>query len=103
MLTAASAVAGAKKIDVVTATGKRLLGQVMGSDACSGVAVISTGGGLSPATFADEDVQPDDLDIVACLCDGRSRPRHPRATPPRRWGWWRRWEPASPSTAGPTS
>ena len=69
VVTAASAVAGASQLDVVTSTGKRLRGQVVGSDAHSGVAVISTGGGLSPATFADEDVQPNDLDIVACLCD----------------------------------
>ncbi|MGD0378440.1 MAG: PDZ domain-containing protein [Acidimicrobiales bacterium] len=68
VVTAASAVAGASELDVITATGKRLRGQVVGSDADSGVAVIETGGGLTPATFADEDVQPSDLDIVACLC-----------------------------------
>jgi putative serine protease PepD len=68
VVTAASAVAGASQLDVITATGKRLRGQVMGSDADSGVAVIETEGGLTPATFADEDVQPSDLDIVACLC-----------------------------------
>jgi S1-C subfamily serine protease len=68
VVTAASAVAGASQLDVVTPSGKRLLGHVMGSDANSGVAVISTQGGLAPATFADEDVEPNDLDIVACLC-----------------------------------
>ncbi len=68
VVTAASAVAGASQLDVVTSTGKRLRGRVVGSDAHSGVAVISTGGGLTPATFADEDVRPNDLDIVACLC-----------------------------------
>ncbi len=68
VVTAASAVAGASRLDVVTATGKRLRGQVVGSDARSGVAVISTTGGLPPATFADEDVKPSDIDIVACLC-----------------------------------
>ncbi len=70
IVTAASAVAGASQLDVVTANGKRMRGQVVGSDAHSGVAVISTDGGLEPATFADEDVQPSDLDIVACLCRG---------------------------------
>ncbi len=70
VVTAASAVAGATELDVVTAAGKRLRGQVVGRDAQSGVAVISTDGGLAPATFADEEVQPDDIDIVACLCDG---------------------------------
>jgi S1-C subfamily serine protease len=68
IVTAASAVAGASQLDVITATGKRMRGQVVGSDAHSGVAVISTDGGLEAATFADEDVQPNDLDIVACLC-----------------------------------
>ena len=68
VVTAASAVAGASQLDVVTAKGKRLRGRVMGSDARSGVAVISTDGGLTPATFADEDVQAKQLDIVACLC-----------------------------------
>ena len=37
--------------------GSGMRGQVVGSDAHSGVAVISTDGGLTPATFADEDVQ----------------------------------------------
>jgi S1-C subfamily serine protease len=68
VVTAASAVAGASQLDVITASGKRLRGQVVGSDADSGVAVIDTEGGLTPATFADEDVEPSDLDIVACLC-----------------------------------
>lgn len=68
VVTAASAVAGASQLDVITATGKRIRGQVVGSDAHSGVAVISTAGGLAPATFADEDVKPSDIDIVACLC-----------------------------------
>jgi S1-C subfamily serine protease len=69
VVTAASAVAGAAQLDVVTAKGKRLRGRVVGTDAHSGVAVISTDGGLTPATFADEDVKPNDLDIVACLCN----------------------------------
>ena len=70
VLTAASAVAGVTRLDVVTADGKRHRGQVVGTDERSGVAVISTDGGLAPATFADEVVQPKDLDIVVCLCDG---------------------------------
>ena len=70
VLTAASAVAGAADLEVVTATGRRLRGKVVGRDSHSGVAVISTGGGLPPATFADENVQPDDIDVVACLCTG---------------------------------
>jgi S1-C subfamily serine protease len=70
VVTAASAVAGASQIDVVTATGRRMRGHVVGSDPHSGVAVISTDGGLTAATFADEDVQQSDLDIVVCLCTG---------------------------------
>jgi len=69
VLTAASAVAGASEFEVLTSTGKRLRGKVLGRDAHSGVAVISTGGGLPPATFADEKVRPDDIDVVACLCN----------------------------------
>ena len=57
-------------LDVITSTGKRMRGQVVGSNARSGVAVISTAGGLEPATFADEDVEPSDIDIMACLCAG---------------------------------
>lgn len=82
VLTAASAVSGASELDVVTATGKRLRGHVVGSDAHSGVAVISTGGRLPAATFADEDVQPDEIDIVACLCGSTvtsSSPQPPAA------------------------
>ena len=64
---------------------------MVGSDAHAGVAVISTGGGLSPATFADEDVQPDDLDIVACLCTdvttGASSTSSRRHPPPPPWAW----------------
>ncbi|HTZ08938.1 MAG TPA: S1C family serine protease [Acidimicrobiales bacterium] len=68
VVTAASAVAGASHVDVVTANGRRRRGVVVGTDAGSGVAVVSTAGGMAPATFADEDIQPDDLAVVACLC-----------------------------------
>ncbi|HUY22668.1 MAG TPA: PDZ domain-containing protein [Acidimicrobiales bacterium] len=70
VVTSAVAVAGVSQVDVVTSDGRRHPGKVVGSDAHSGVAVISTGGGLVPATFADEAVQPDDLAVVACLCSG---------------------------------
>jgi serine protease DegQ len=80
VVTAASAVAGASQLDVVTSTGKRLRGRVMGSDSHSGVAVISTAGGLTPATFADEDVEPNDLDIVACLCADETSSSSPSDT-----------------------
>ena len=70
VVTAAAAIAGRSQLDVVTADGKRRRGTVVGSDAHAGVAVIATAGGLSPATFADETVQPDDLVVAACLCTG---------------------------------
>lgn len=72
VVTAASAVAGLSELSVVTANGKRLLGHVVGADARSGIAVVRTEGGLTPATFADEPVQPNDIDIVACLCTDAS-------------------------------
>jgi S1-C subfamily serine protease len=69
VLTAASAVAGASQLDVITSDGKRHRGQVIGSDAHAGVAVIDTHvGGTPAATFADEIVEPDDLVVAACLC-----------------------------------
>jgi len=68
IVTAASAVAGATQLDVITANGRRQRGQVLGTDAHSGVAVVSTDGGMVPATFGDEDVETDDLAVVACMC-----------------------------------
>lgn len=74
VVTAASALAGASQLEVVTANGRRRRGVVVGADARSGVAVVSTTGGLVPATFADEDIEPDDLAVVACLCDATTAP-----------------------------
>ena len=72
VVTAASAVAGVSQVDVFTQDGKRHRGDVIGSDAESGVAVIATADGVAPAaTFADEIVQPHDLVVAACLCAGR--------------------------------
>jgi len=68
VVTAASAVAGASEVDVVTADGKRHRGEVVGADDHAGVAVVSTDGGLAPASFADETVGPGDFVLVACLC-----------------------------------
>ncbi len=42
--------------------------RVLGSDPHSGIAVVSTGGGLTPASFAEGDVAPGELAIAACLC-----------------------------------
>ncbi len=75
VVTAASAVAGASQIEVVTADGRRRRGTVLGADAPSGVAVVGTSGGLVPATFADEVVAPDNLAVEACLCGAASTSR----------------------------
>ena len=103
VVTAASAVAGASQIDVITASGKRMRGHVVGSDPHSGVAVISTDGGLTPATFADEDVQQNDLDIVVCLCTDAPASSSSGARRPPRWEWSKGSGPGSRSTAGSTS
>ncbi len=80
VLTAASAVAGASQLEVLTADGRRHRGKVIGADQHSGVAVISTGGGgMVPATFADEDVEPSDLAVVACECTAASSAGRPAA------------------------
>jgi len=67
-LTAAAAVGGAATMEVRSADGQRHVGDVVGVDPHAGVAVITTGGGLTPATFADEVVTPGDLAVAACLC-----------------------------------
>lgn len=73
VVTAASAVSGASTVEVVTSDGKRHVGQVVGSDARAGVAVIKVdGASFAPASFADEDVQPEELALTACVC-GASR------------------------------
>jgi S1-C subfamily serine protease len=78
VVTAASAVAGASQLDVVTSDGKRHRGQVIGSDAHAGVAVIGTDvEGAPAATFADEIVEPDDLVVAACLCTSQHSPSNP--------------------------
>jgi putative serine protease PepD len=67
-VTAASAVGRAKRVEIVTSTGARRQVRVLGSDPHSGIAVVSTGGGLVPAPFAEGDVVPGELAIAACLC-----------------------------------
>jgi len=77
VITAASAAAGVTRMVVVTSSGKRMSGKVLASDKNSGVAVVSTSGGLVPASFSDADLVPGDLAVTACLSDGgtsRARP-----------------------------
>ena len=67
-VTAATAVGTAKRVEIVTSTGQRRRVRVLGSDAHSGIAVVSTGGGLTAASFADGELAPGELAIAACLC-----------------------------------
>ena len=67
-VTSAAAVGRAKRVDIVTSSGQHRQVRVLGSDPHSGIAVVGTGGGLTPAPFADGDVQPGELAIAACLC-----------------------------------
>ncbi|MGA2037240.1 MAG: S1C family serine protease, partial [Acidimicrobiales bacterium] len=70
VVTAASAAAGVSRMEVVTSNGRHLQGKVVATDKSSGVAVVSTNGGLVPAFFADEDVVPGELAVTACLRSG---------------------------------
>ena len=72
VLTATAAIGGATKVEVRSSNGKRGVGNVVGIDPHAGVAVITTGGGLTPATFADDVVTPGDLAVAACLCSRSS-------------------------------
>lgn len=67
-VTAAAAVGRASKVEIVTSSGQRRRVAVLGTDPHSGIAVVGTGGGLSPATFAANVVEPGELAIAACLC-----------------------------------
>ncbi|HXQ59487.1 MAG TPA: PDZ domain-containing protein [Acidimicrobiales bacterium] len=67
-VTAAAAVGRASKVKIVTSSGQRRLVKVLGADPHSGIAVIGTGGGLTPASFAANVVEPGELAITACLC-----------------------------------
>jgi S1-C subfamily serine protease len=67
-VTAAAAVGRAKRVEIVTSSGQHRRVRVLGRDSHSGVAVVSTGGGLTPASFADGGVSAGELAIAACLC-----------------------------------
>jgi len=67
-VTSAAAVGSATRVDIVTSSGQKRRVSVLGSDPTSGIAVVGTGGGLTPAPFADGGVAPGELAIAACLC-----------------------------------
>lgn len=71
VLTSASVVAGVKRLDAMTTDGKFLRARLLGVDPHAGIAVLdvqTAGNPLSPATFADEVVQPGEATIATCLC-----------------------------------
>jgi putative serine protease PepD len=57
-------------VTIVTSSGQRRRVRVLGRDVHSGIAVIGTGGGLTPASFAVDEAQAGELAITACLCVG---------------------------------
>ena len=67
-VTSAAAVGRATHVEIVTSTGVERRVRVLGSDPHSGIAVVTTGGGLTPAPFASGNVEPGELAIAACLC-----------------------------------
>lgn len=66
--TAASAVVADETLTVATSSGRKLTGIVSGIDTHAGVAVVQLPEPLTPATFADETVSPDQLAVAACRC-----------------------------------
>jgi putative serine protease PepD len=71
VVTAASAATGVSRVEVVTSTGRHMRGKVIAIDERSGVAVVSTSGGLVPASFGnDDDVVPGEWAITASLSSG---------------------------------
>ncbi|MGH9017496.1 MAG: S1C family serine protease [Acidimicrobiales bacterium] len=67
-VTAASAVGDVTRVQIVTSSGQRRDVRVLGTDPHSGIAVLSTGGGLTPADFGNAVVAAGELAIAACLC-----------------------------------
>jgi putative serine protease PepD len=67
-VTSAAAVGKARDVVIVTAGGAQRKVKVLGSDPHSGIAVVSTGGGLTPAPFSEGNVEPGELAVAVCLC-----------------------------------
>jgi S1-C subfamily serine protease len=78
VVTSASAVSGVSRLEVVTSGGKQVSGEVLAADPASGVAVVSTAGGLDAARFADESVGVGELEATACM-GGSTKTTAPRA------------------------
>lgn len=66
--TAAASIGSATHFEVVSADGRRQTGQVVGTDARSGVAVVRVPNQLTAASFADEPVTAHELAVAACMC-----------------------------------
>jgi S1-C subfamily serine protease len=71
IVASAVSIGDSSRVDVVTATGRRLSGNVVAVDDESGVALVSTQEALDPATFANEPVYPGELAVTACLQPGQ--------------------------------
>jgi putative serine protease PepD len=81
-VTAAAAVGSASTVEIVTSSGKRRRVKVLGSDPHSGIAVVGTGGGLTPASFAESVIEPGELAITACLCEATNTAQAAGVDPP---------------------
>jgi S1-C subfamily serine protease len=71
IVASAVSIGDSSRVDVVTATGRRIAGNVVAVDDESGVALVSTQEALEPATFANEPVYPGELAVTACLQPGQ--------------------------------
>ena len=84
VITAASVLTGMSVMNVFSSDGERHKGTVVGMDQRAGVAVVKVDdGSLTPATFADENVEPYELAVTACMCDNATTHRggwQPRAS-----------------------
>lgn len=69
IVTAAAAVKSGERMLVVSVGGRRLVGEVEGVDARSGVAVVSVDQRLVPGSFVDDVVGSKQIAIAACRCD----------------------------------
>jgi S1-C subfamily serine protease len=69
IVSAASALTGVSNVAIFTSDGTRHEGRVIGVDVRAGVAVLKVDGAtLTPASFTDEDVEPAELAVTACMC-----------------------------------
>ncbi len=84
VISAASALTGVSNVAIFTSDGTRHEGRVIGIDPHAGVAVLSVDGAtLTAASFADEDVEPAELAVTACMCGAVARTKESKASSPK--------------------